>query len=915
MLEDAGLENFPQLFAEAIVSGSLHLDSLYATKLSDSAMNINRPKAEGFRYSYVYKLVCALASSRPRCGAALVHVFRHPWASYPHAHTRAPRGSGISALDTVRGDVQDRSHLGDLLPSQTTLNNVFLVLAVDSEAGAFQGRNLQAFVELLAVESQAAGEAAADEAEAALATLQQGATEQVELWKCAAIAMKKASEASRAAGVASSMATAEQLRLQTAAAEQAVAVAPTGTAEPLLEERASKRQSWMLKELVAAPAALAARQATCRAELAAKRAEAAHGAMGAVVAREVAGVLEELLVRVESAAVAAATEPHPTTANANAVRVESAAAAAAAVAVATEPYPTAADAAGYLETDAEADADADANCAGPAVSTTAASAAAAAAAAAALPAAGELQMAATVAAKEVSPQLPEEHAEDEWAIPVPCFLRADATDIREEKFIHPKTLDWSGDVDLSAIDSINPKELHAKYKELHRGLDKYIEGDEEVARAEVAEQLRPGAKGEAALVDVLAFFAEHYDRVCQEVVELAAEYERKSVFYTRRNVRVAAKAAAAAAAAANGGGDGDGSAPPAKKQRVAAAPQFLGLSDIGNVTEINLKTARLLVTREIEVTFPDSAQPDVLYIGVVKHVHTPEEAGTDDTVWLLAKFEDGDEVSLEASDILQNLVPFSKMAPREEKFLKVSNAALAAELVARGKPYSGTKQALAERLAATLALEDDGSDPPPRPVPGPDSDEPTEAEGGAPAPTEEESGAAAASPQGGTGAQEGAQQEGFEDEDEDAVAALVDRAVAEQQTLFNTGQRKQLAKQQAKLIDKQQLLANMQQVLLQLCLLPLCLLLTTTLLTYYGSAYCGSVYYGSTYQFKNAETILTMVLLTITGARQGHRAGLRAQARDRADRRRSSRRRSSRRLQRGRPRGGYLQRRCPRGGR
>ena len=65
MLEDAGLENFPQLWAEAIVSGSLHLDSLYATKLSDSAVNINRSKAEGFRYSQVYKLVCALASSRP----------------------------------------------------------------------------------------------------------------------------------------------------------------------------------------------------------------------------------------------------------------------------------------------------------------------------------------------------------------------------------------------------------------------------------------------------------------------------------------------------------------------------------------------------------------------------------------------------------------------------------------------------------------------------------------------------------------------------------------------------------------------------------------------------------------------------------------------------------------------------------
>ena len=60
MLEDAGLENFIQLFAEAIVSGSLPLDSFYATKLSDSAVNINRPKSEGFRYHQVYKLVCAL---------------------------------------------------------------------------------------------------------------------------------------------------------------------------------------------------------------------------------------------------------------------------------------------------------------------------------------------------------------------------------------------------------------------------------------------------------------------------------------------------------------------------------------------------------------------------------------------------------------------------------------------------------------------------------------------------------------------------------------------------------------------------------------------------------------------------------------------------------------------------------------
>ena len=98
MLEDAGLENFPQLWAEAIVSGSLHLDSLYATKLSDSAVNINRSKAEGFRYSQVYKLVCALASSRPRCGAAPVHVFRHPCILPTRPHARAATAAALTAL-------------------------------------------------------------------------------------------------------------------------------------------------------------------------------------------------------------------------------------------------------------------------------------------------------------------------------------------------------------------------------------------------------------------------------------------------------------------------------------------------------------------------------------------------------------------------------------------------------------------------------------------------------------------------------------------------------------------------------------------------------------------------------------------------------------------------------------------------
>ena len=120
-------------------------------------------------------------------------------------------------MDTLRGDVQDRAFLGDLLPSQTTLNAVFESLAVDSEAGTFLGRNVQAFVELLARESQGAAEEAAAAAEAALDPLLQGKLpqgEHVELWECAAAAAKASGEARRAAEVASSAATAEQMRLQ-----------------------------------------------------------------------------------------------------------------------------------------------------------------------------------------------------------------------------------------------------------------------------------------------------------------------------------------------------------------------------------------------------------------------------------------------------------------------------------------------------------------------------------------------------------------------------------------------------------------------------------------------------------------------------------------------------------------------------
>ena len=63
--------SFIELESEETFCFSFLALRLFAVKLSDSAKNINRPKSEGFRYSHTYKLVCALASSRPRCRSPL----------------------------------------------------------------------------------------------------------------------------------------------------------------------------------------------------------------------------------------------------------------------------------------------------------------------------------------------------------------------------------------------------------------------------------------------------------------------------------------------------------------------------------------------------------------------------------------------------------------------------------------------------------------------------------------------------------------------------------------------------------------------------------------------------------------------------------------------------------------------------
>ena len=68
-LLDAGLEDIPRRFADAVVSGALSVESLYALRLSDGSANINRPARNAWRHSDPVKIVCAIAKTRQRCAA------------------------------------------------------------------------------------------------------------------------------------------------------------------------------------------------------------------------------------------------------------------------------------------------------------------------------------------------------------------------------------------------------------------------------------------------------------------------------------------------------------------------------------------------------------------------------------------------------------------------------------------------------------------------------------------------------------------------------------------------------------------------------------------------------------------------------------------------------------------------------
>jgi hypothetical protein len=68
-LLEAGLEDFPRRFADAVVSGALSVESLYALRLSDGSANINRSARNGWRHSDSVKIVCAIAKTRQRCAA------------------------------------------------------------------------------------------------------------------------------------------------------------------------------------------------------------------------------------------------------------------------------------------------------------------------------------------------------------------------------------------------------------------------------------------------------------------------------------------------------------------------------------------------------------------------------------------------------------------------------------------------------------------------------------------------------------------------------------------------------------------------------------------------------------------------------------------------------------------------------
>lgn len=530
------------------------------------------------------------------------------------------RQSGGSALDVLRGDTQNRAFMGDPLPSDATLNRVFRRLTAETKPGTFLTGNLVSFVALLGKESAEAAKGAALSAEVALAALLSEAMdceEPEEPWAKQAAAY--ASEAMRAAGVAATMAVVEQRRLAEDAKKEAEHQRQEVTESESVASPPAAQSSSSMRKAASTKGAKGRKQPQPVAAAAAIEAVAAANCARA--AAEQARLADVARIQVESAAIQAAVATVQVKAPVSAELQLAMSGGQCRVVLLVRPALWVA-------------ATAAANCAQLAVAVEGLHAAHAAAAA------------------------PLELKVWEPAIaPVPVGVRADATDTREEKHIDPKTGAFSGDVDLRAIGSINPDALEARYKELLEGVTRFIDGDPTALSKEEADGLAAGAIGEQTIVEAVAFYCEHYNAAAQALVEISGEMERKSVFYQKKNANRSAKAL--------------GKASKKRITKAAAAPEKFGVADVLDTSAMNGDTAKLLVTRTVRATFPGSDDPDTVYYGIVKRVHSADEAGVEDVVWMLISFEDGETQSYSMAETLQMLVPFASMKPRLELLLKV----------------------------------------------------------------------------------------------------------------------------------------------------------------------------------------------------------------------------------------------------
>ena len=101
MLAEAGLANFPELFARAVKDGDISVKSIFARRLSEDSVNVPKdPK--GWRFTAKLKR----------------------WYAYAYQCQ-----SGRSCLEVLRGDVNDPDSLGGVIPSATTLLKEYLRLA------------------------------------------------------------------------------------------------------------------------------------------------------------------------------------------------------------------------------------------------------------------------------------------------------------------------------------------------------------------------------------------------------------------------------------------------------------------------------------------------------------------------------------------------------------------------------------------------------------------------------------------------------------------------------------------------------------------------------------------------------------------------------------------------------------------